>query len=139
MNVSEITKSAKAFDLAADRCCEERPLPENKIQMLAVPAVVCRAFAAEVGLKALICEAGGTGGGHDLARLFRQLPRNVRDSLIAATGLSQTQFQTELDGVAHAFIEWRYVYETDSRNINFNFLTNFEKAIIGLLPSSEDA
>ena len=139
MNVAEITKSAKVFDLAADRCSEPRPLPENKIQMLAVPAVVCRAFAAEIGLKALICGAGGTGRGHDLAKLFRQLPQGVRDSLFAATGLSQTQFQSELTGVAHAFIEWRYVYEADTCNINFNFLTNFEKAIVGLLPANEDA
>ena len=138
MNVAQAINSAKAFDLAADRCSESRPLGENQFQMLAVPAIVCRAFAAEVGLKALILDAGRTAHGHDLAALFRQLPENLQGSLIATVRLSQNQFHAELDGIAQAFVEWRYVFETDTA-INLNFLSNFAQAIIGALPSGDNA
>jgi len=102
--------------------------------MLAVPAIVCRAFAAEVGLKALLLHAGGTPRGHDLHALFRQQSEEVRDSITAATALPAAAFDRELASVAHAFVEWRYVFETARAAINLNFLSNFSKAIINALP-----
>ena len=139
MNVVDVVNTAKSFDLAADRCSEPRPLPQNQFEMLAVPAIVCRAFAAEVGLKALLLHTGGAARGHDLHALFGQLRRTIRDSLIAATGLPSAAFDRELSSVANAFVEWRYVFETARAAINLNFLTSFSKAVIDALPRTTTA
>ena len=88
-NVIQAANTARAFCLAADRCSEARPLAQNQFESLAVPAVVCHAFAIELGLKALILQTGAMAHGHDLAALFSQVPRDVRHQVFAALGLSQ--------------------------------------------------
>ena len=119
----KIINTAHSFLLAADRAMEQRPLGAGQCQLLLVPAVVSTAFAIELYFKAIITLENGTTRGHNLFDLFGHISESSRTKLIAGLQLTQAVFEQKLGTVAAVFVEWRYIFEQQSTNLDFAFLT----------------
>jgi hypothetical protein len=94
------------------------------MQRLTVAGVVCSAFAAELALKAILAAEGrpATGPDHHLARLFDAVSPTVRDRIYPLMSLSADEFTVKLRPCAEAFEQWRYIYESAGRHIDYDFL-----------------
>lgn len=120
----KIINTANSFMLAADRALEQRPLESGQFQMLLVPAVVSTAFAVELYFKAIITLENGCARGHDLSYLFKHLSTKSQATLIAGVHHSYADFEQKLETISGAFVEWRYIFEQQSANLDFRLLTN---------------
>lgn len=119
---------ARDFIQCASRAYLDYSDQGRQLLTIPVPAIVCYAFAAEVSLKLLHSLQGKTVRGHDLAQLFKSLPAAIKADLRARTQWPEADFFKELGRIATAFVEWRYVYESAGRALNFLFLKNFATA-----------
>ncbi len=131
----QIKNTALSFLTAADRCFEKRPLPTGQFQMPLVPAVVCAAFGIELCLKAIITIEKGKATGHELLKLFIKLSPQSKAAIAAALSLQEKELRQKIGSISSAFVEWRYIYERDSANIDPEFLQQFAKATAQLLES----
>lgn len=118
----QIINTAESFYLAADRSSEQRPLAPGSFQMLIVPTVVCRAFAIELYFKGIITLEGGTAKGHDLATLFGRLSQASQERIRADLSMSSSELAQKIAQVSTAFVDWRYIYESQSATVDANFL-----------------
>lgn len=117
-----IFNTALSFLLAAERCAEQRPLPNGQFQMLAVPEVVSIAFGVELFFKAIITLEGCQAGGHNLFTLFGLLSNKSQSAIKGAIALDDEVFIRKLEGVSKAFEHWRYIYEKPSGSADIHFL-----------------
>lgn len=131
----QIKNTAFSFLLAADRCFEKRQLPNGQFQMPLVPAIVCSAFGIELCLKAIITVEKGKATGHELLKLFIKLSPQSKAALAAALCLEEKALRQKLGSISSAFVEWRYIYESQSASIDFEFLHQFARATAKLLES----
>lgn len=129
----QIKNTAFSFLLAADRCFEQRSLPNGQFQMPLVPAVVCTAFGIELCLKAIITIENGKATGHELLKLFIKLSPQSKTALAAALSLEEKSLRQKLSSISGAFVEWRYIYESQSARIDCDFLNHFARATAQLL------
>lgn len=94
------------------------------------PMVVCYAFAAELYLKSLI---SGSKRGHDLKNLYKDIPAPLRGEIASLyrgrTGRSPAKLLSDLETMAGAFAEWRYVFEGDGQQLRFNLLNAFVRSV----------
>lgn len=118
----QIVNTAASFYLAADRSSEQRPIAPGSVQMLIVPTVVCRAFAIELYFKAIIAIEGGTAKGHDLATLFGRLSQSSQDRIRADLSTTLSELSQKIAQVSNAFVDWRYIYESQSSTVDASFL-----------------
>lgn len=103
-----------------------------------VPIIVNRAFLCELILKYLIDNQVPKGNipkgrdGHKLGKLFTLLNDSQRNSINASIkdqlNIDETEFNTKLENVSNAFIEWRYIFES-SGEISLSFLDSFTKTL----------
>lgn len=107
---------------------DSRPLPNGQFQLPVVPAIVCAAFSVEVGFKAIILSEGGKASGHALADLFTKLSPDIQDFIVQETGCDRAAFDSALVAVSSSFVNWRYVYEQPSAQINIDFLSRLAAA-----------
>jgi len=135
-DAQKILNTADSFLLAAGRCFEQRPLRPGQFEMLVVPAVVCNAFAIELYLKAIITLENGTAKGHDLSILFARLSNKAKDILAKKLSIDETELKKKIDEVAGVFVEWRYIFESQSSNVNSAFITELAKACKTLAESA---
>ena len=131
----QIKNTAFSFLLAADRCFEERLLPNGKFAMPLVPAVVCSAFGIELCLKAIITIEKGKATGHELLKLFIKLSPQSKAALAASLSLEEKALRQKLGSISSAFVDWRYIYERQSASIDSDFLHRFAGAAAQLLES----
>jgi len=124
----KIINTANSFLLAADRALEQRPLGPGQFQMLLVPAVVSTAFAVELYFKVIITLEKGNARGHDLSALFKHISAKTQATLVADVQLDQAAFEQKLGTISGVFVEWRYIFEQQSGNIDFQFLTKLARA-----------
>lgn len=118
----KIINTANSFLLAADRALEQRPLGSGQFQMLLVPAVVSTAFAVELYFKAIITLENGNAKGHDLSALFKHITAKSQTTLLAGLQLNQAAFEQKLGAISGVFVEWRYIFEQQSANLDLSFL-----------------
>lgn len=128
VNLKQSMNSSRSFYLAFQRCMEQRPLPNGQVQLVVVPAVVCAAFSIELGFKAIALRSGGSVSGHKLNELFKALEPSSQQAIIAAVGFEREKFDSSLEAVSSAFVEWRYIHERESANIDMEFLLKLSKA-----------
>lgn len=136
MNVDQAKNSSKSFHLASERCIEQRPLGPGQVEFLAVPAIVCEAFAIELGLKTLIMRKSNSTKikGHNLAELFGKLFTSEQMTLVNKVGLSEIDFRKELVAASTAFEEWRYIFEASTqKSVNAQFLKTLSTAVQAML------
>lgn len=89
-----------------------------------IPAVVCAAFSAEVGLKAILGAEGKPSSGHELRSLFERVSEESRAAIIHNTSYDAARFESALSAASDAFIKWRYIYEEEgSRRVSAQFLS----------------
>ena len=108
-DIANHIRCVEAFLEAHRRCDPEEELEDSS--KIALPAIVCGAFACEVAFKSLLELHGRPAKGHDLLILFNMLPTHIRLQVLEGTCLSEGKFQRELGNARHAFEEWRYFYE----------------------------
>lgn len=120
----KIINTANSFLLAADRALEQKPLGPWQFQMLLVPAVVSTAFAVELYFKAIITLENRNAKGHDLSALFKRISAESQATLVTGVQHDQATFEQKLGAVSGVFVEWRYIFEQQSANLDFQFLTN---------------
>jgi hypothetical protein len=129
MNIDQAHNLTYAFLLASRRCMENRPLPNNRIEMLASPAVVCLAFSIEVGLKAIILSEGNTAFGHKFVDLFEKVSLDAQSAIIKEVGRDKSSFEAALQAANNTFTDWRYIYESGGANADIEFLVKLADAI----------
>jgi hypothetical protein len=123
------------FHEAAVRCGVEDKDPLGAPVIPLCPMIVCFAFASELYLKSLAGLRGGLGptDRHKLNMLFGRLSDQVKDEIAGAyearTGRPRTTLESDLNELAKAFVEWRYVYEADGRQLHTNLLIAFALAV----------
>jgi hypothetical protein len=121
--------TSTAFLEAYHRCMAEGT-STGRSEMMFVPAIVCAAFSAEVGIKALLLQAGKSARGHDLVKLFNRLPDATQLEIFTRMEMEAVDFAAHLNHIRDAFREWRYIYEfTDERFINVLFVAKLASAI----------
>ena len=129
--------TSTAFLEAYRRCMTDSP---ETSEAMFIPALVCAAFSAEVGLKSLLLQAGKPVHGHDLFTLFEQLPPNSQSEIVQSVGLDPASFMANLTQIRNAFPEWRYIYEFQTeRMINVAFVANFAQAVVRANPLTHNA
>ncbi|MBY0454332.1 MAG: hypothetical protein K2Q11_05560 [Burkholderiaceae bacterium] len=131
----QIKNTAFSFFVGADRCFEQRPLPIGQFEMPLAPAIVCTAFGIELCLKAIIAIENGKATGHDLLKLFIKLSKESKTALASALSLDEIELLNEIGSISRAFVEWRYIYESQSANIDVNFLRRLASEVSRLLES----
>lgn len=137
----------RAFTLLKDRRltqAAESPASPDFVDLLP-PMVVCLAFACETMLKALlVLHATHTEEGHNLQKLFEELPTDRRAAVKARMGDMGGQFDKTMAISAQAFEEWRYVHERPSTSVDWEFLealyvaARVEKPELAPLPSDKE-
>ena len=124
---------ARGFQLAAERCLEERDNPEQRT--LPIQAIVNCAFACEVYLKAIYAfehpEADKLWG-HHLDELYNQLPDAYKVKI--ENNLSFLYKKEDvgrlLQEFRKIFEEYRYIYEMEKDNrIHYGFVLIFASAL----------
>jgi hypothetical protein len=116
-----ISTQASSFLKAANRCAEQRPTGDGKIEWLMVPENVCLAFSIELNLKALIYqEEHKPSDIHNIEKLFKQLNGKTQNEIIKEFDVDKSEFLNDLNLVANAFEFWRYVYENQNNDFSFN-------------------
>ena len=126
--------------LEAYRRCMDETISSGKGEAMFIPALVCAAFSAEVGLKALLLHAGRPARGHDLVKLFNRLTVEVQVDIFGRMGMEASQFAANLNHVREAFKDWRYMYEfNDERSISIAFVSSFATAVAAAHPLNRAA
>lgn len=126
----KMLNTGDSFLRAAARCSEQKKIDENSFEMLVVPAIVNKTLACEIFLKALLIHQGIMPGGrgndlHNLFELWKQLPEDIKAKILQAChrkASEQSAFEKDLEQIALAFFEWRYIYELKTANLNLQFL-----------------
>jgi len=103
--------------------------------MVIVPAVVCLAFGIELYFKAIIALENGSAKGHELSTLFSRLSPQSQAALRTRLSLGEVEFQQKLKAISVAFVEWRYIFEQQSANLDMAFLSDLARATKLLLES----
>ena len=102
---------ARSFHLASEKCRGSGLPADQGVPNAIVPSIVCLAFAIEVGLKAISFASNSPTSGHRLDKLFEALPEADRMKVLFHSGVEESSFEQNLEQVASAFVEWRYIYE----------------------------
>lgn len=137
-DITNHIRCAEAFLEAHRRCDPEEELDDAS--KIAIPAIVCGAFAAEVALKALLELHGRSCRGHDLHDLFERLPSRIQLQLREGACLPLATFDRYMRGARNAFNDWRYFYEDrDFLGTNVAFLGTLASVAIAVAQRMEDA
>lgn len=109
-----------AFANEADREAQSKDLLFCSDAFLAFPAVVNLAFACELYLKAFYIKNGLQEKGHELEKLFFDLPEHIKKQLSDSFDAKKKYPVTLKDTMiihSKAFIRWRYAYEKENNNV----------------------
>jgi hypothetical protein len=131
-------RGAEEFLLTSHRAFDQPLTADGKRfePAASIPGVVCAAFAAELGFKAiLLLERGERWMGHKLAELFPELSEDARrgveqsakgkskhKSYLGADGHRTSLFSEGLDAVSSTFEDWRCFYEKGDQIVDPTFL-----------------
>ena len=125
----QIYNVANSFFIASDRCFEKRPTGDKTFEMPLVPAVVCAVFSIELGLKSILALEKKKVMGHELKKLFIKLSPNSRKELSVLLSITEDELRKRLISISKVFVEWRYIYEKESAQLDEGFLRAFAKAV----------
>ena len=105
---------SEQLQAAFERCWNtERHYDRLPSAPLGMPALICAALSAEVGLKALLFAQGSDPGReHNLRKLMDKLPATDKAAIVAEVSASYPDFDEQLANAEGAFVRWRYFYES---------------------------
>ena len=112
---------------------------------LAIPEIVLKIFSCELGLKSLLSKNGITYDKiHELTDLFKLLPIQIQENIRTSTkSIYNNDFQEECDfdsellKISKMFIEIRYYFEGEQREIIVGFIDIFNFCILHSIGSYE--
>src|SRR6266436_1738922 len=96
MNLDFSQEAASSF-LEAYRLCMDDMQRRKSERFIVVPAVVCAAFSAEVGLKTILKREGNPVEDHDLFELFSKVSDDRKIAIVEHTGYSMDYFVAHLN------------------------------------------
>lgn len=132
---NNIANISKGFLLAAERCFEQRQLSDGQIQAPLVPGVVCTAFSIELSLKAVLTIENKESTGHKLNELYGKLSPDSQLVLQNSLSLRKSELWNKLTKVSKVFVKWRYIYESESIQLDIDFLKRLAVAVKDLAES----
>jgi HEPN domain-containing protein len=97
-----------------DAALKTVPYPFNSRSQLPdswIAGVCNAAFAAELAFKALLYQSGSTPDGHNLWKLYRELPEQVRHGVCVNAIKPRWMLEQHLERDAETFVRWRYAPE----------------------------
>lgn len=113
------------------RCSQPIQNTDGSASTPSSPMICCFAFAAELYLKSLL--HGGNVRGHDLSKLFERLNsgdrRGIATQYEALTERKLPQLRQDIESMAEAFVNWRYIYEKSSAKIPVHRLATLARSI----------
>lgn len=119
-----------SFHEAAMRCAHPIQNPDGTQSTPTSPMICCFAFASELYLKSLL--HGSNARGHNLSTLFGRLSsddrQGVADRYEALTERKLPQLRRDIDCMADAFVNWRYIYEKSSAKIPVHRLATISRS-----------
>ena len=106
------------------------------------PMIVNFGFAAELYLKALLSlTTSQTIKNHRLNVIFQRLPSCDQTAIAAKyhllNGRHTKQLLSDILSFSHAFVEWRYIYEQGTIQINVQCLVHFCQAVYTVVISKK--
>ena len=120
-----------SFHEAAMRCSHRVQNPDGSVSTPTSPMICCFAFAAELYLKSLL--HGSNARGHDLSKLFQRLSsvdrRGIATQYETLTERKLPLLRQDIEGMAKAFVDWRYIYEKSSAKIPVHRLASIARSI----------
>jgi hypothetical protein len=118
------------FHEAAARAVEIRRDEAGAAIQPLCPMIVCYAFAIELYLKSLQKKARG----HDLSVLFKSVNSPTRKKIEEIykdrTGRGHKEAETDIEKMARAFEDWRYVFEGEGQQVHTNLLIAFARSAL---------
>lgn len=127
-----------SFHEAAMRCSQTVQNPDGSQSSPTSPMICCFAFAVELYLKSLLHESNARG--HDLAKLFGRLSsvdrRGMATRYEILTERKLPQLRRDIDNMANAFVDWRYIYEKSSAKIPVHRLATITRSLYQHVSSS---
>lgn len=125
------------LDMIGEKEIDRKDINEG----IKIPQMVLQAFAAELYLKSLLFNDNTQVRGHELYDLFSQLNANIRHEIINDTikwitnlyperKITEQEFEIYLIEISKVFVDWRYVYEKESIDIDIQFFDAFIKACL---------
>jgi hypothetical protein len=119
------------FHEAAVRCAIRQIDEGGAATAVLCPMIVCFAFAIELYFKSLITT--GTKG-HGLDVLFKKLSspiqKKIQEAYKSRTGRNHKMLEGDLQKLAGAFADWRYIFEGEGQQIYTNLLAALTKSIV---------
>ncbi|MGV8952894.1 MAG: hypothetical protein ACOH2M_17485 [Cypionkella sp.] len=98
--------TATAFFLAGERCALEIKFGQYDFHSVSAPTITNYSLAVEIALKLIrLLALGNSARGHDLEKLYNELPDPVRNNL--------PHLAECVSGIARYFEDWRYPFEKD--------------------------
>ncbi len=130
MYTSEKVKQiANGFITGAERCMEIRTKSDGTFESALIAGVVCKAFSIELLFKAaLLKERGEPVHGHELKKLYDDLSDESKLRLQRTLSLEQDSLEQKIDAVSKAFVKWRYIFESETTDLDINFLNSLASA-----------
>jgi hypothetical protein len=118
--------NAGSFLRAYERCMN----PPD--QGLGMPALMCAAFSAELGLKELIRKLGGAvKKQHRYSDLLGLLPPNEVASIRAELTPRWPDLDAQMAKADDAFVQWRYFFESPTPiEVNVKFVADFAPVVL---------
>jgi len=115
LNILLLAQDARSY-YDAYEVLKETKLPHASNSMsLATPAMVCLAFSTELHVKLLLRTFDLEVTGHDIKKLFMQLPKDERTKISTDEFFHPTQqrkyFFEEIEQASNLFVRTRYYFE----------------------------
>ena len=126
INVQLLRSNARSFKMAAERCLEQRPLPDGEIESPLIPAVTSLVFSIELYIKFLLAKENKQDLGHRLLELFKSLNLTTQNDIVKTTKYSREEFELLLKEHSEIAVEWKYIHiygKSKSLYVNIEFLT----------------
>lgn len=127
-----LRNNANSYKKSAERCLEQRLLPDGKIESPLVPAIVNLASSIEFYLKFLLAKEGKILSEYRLLDLFKSLDLAAQIDIINTTKYNKNEFELLLGKHSKASVEWRNIH-IYGKNKNMSVDIQFMKKLMDSL------
>jgi hypothetical protein len=125
LDLQLLKNNANSYKKSAERCLEQRLLPDGKIESPLVPAIVNLASSIEFYLKFLLAKEGKTLSEYNLLDLFKSLELSTQIEIINMTKYNKNVFELLLENHSEASVEWRNIHihgKNKSMSVDIQFM-----------------
>jgi len=105
-----LRNNANSYKKSAERCLEQRLLPDGKTESPLIPAIVNLASSIEFYLKFLLAKEGKILSEYRLLDLFKSLDLAAQIDIINTTKYNKNEFELLLGKHSKASVEWRNIH-----------------------------